>query len=76
MEEGSIQTTGYYMNPRYSWSNDTQTLIGYEATTTLTVSDLLIDSLGDILTPVSYTHLVRPKPIPFTRDGSGLFLFP
>ena len=50
VEEGSIQTTGYYMNPRYSWSNDTQTLIGYEATTTLTVSDLLIDSLGDILT--------------------------
>ena len=30
--------------------HDTQTLIGYEATTTLTVSDLLIDSLGDILT--------------------------
>ena len=50
VEEGSIQTTGYYMNPRYDWSNDTRKLIGYEATTTLTVSDLLIDRLGDILT--------------------------
>lgn len=50
VEEGSIQTTGYYMDPRYDWSNDTRKLIGYEATTTLTVSDLLIDRLGDILT--------------------------
>lgn len=50
VEEGSIQTTGYYMNPRYDWSNDTRKLIGYEAATTLTVSDLLIDRLGDILT--------------------------
>ena len=40
VKEGSIQTTGYYMNPRYNWSGDERTLIGYEAVTTLTVSDL------------------------------------
>ena len=27
VKEGSIQTTGYYMNPRYNWSGDERTLI-------------------------------------------------
>lgn len=49
VDEASIQTTGYYMNPRYDWSNNTQTLIGYETITTLTVSDLPINQTGDIL---------------------------
>lgn len=49
VKEGSIQTTGYYMNPRYNWSGDERTLIGYEAITTLTVSDLPLDQVGGIL---------------------------
>ncbi|WP_455619850.1 SIMPL domain-containing protein [Eisenbergiella sp.] len=49
VKEGSIQTTGYYMNPRYNWSGDERTLIGYEAVTTLTVSDLPLDQVGGIL---------------------------
>lgn len=47
--EASIQTSDYSMYPIYNYSNGTQRITGYEATTTLTVSDLAIDSLGDIL---------------------------
>lgn len=49
VEEGSIQTSDYYMNPRYNYSGSTTRLIGYEATATLTVSDLPIDGLDEIL---------------------------
>lgn len=48
--ETSIQTSDYYMYPIYNYSNNTQRITGYEATTTLTVSDLPIDNLGNILT--------------------------
>lgn len=49
VEENSIQTSDYYMNPRYNYSGSTARLIGYEATATLTVSDLPIDGLDEIL---------------------------
>lgn len=49
VEESSIQTSDYYMNPRYNYSGSTARLIGYEATATLTVSDLPIDGLDEIL---------------------------
>lgn len=48
--ETSIQTSDYYMYPIYNYSNNTQRITGYEATTALTVSDLSIDNLGNILT--------------------------
>lgn len=47
--EESIQTSGYGMNPRYDWSNNTQVLIGYEMLTQITVSDLAIDQVGAII---------------------------
>ncbi len=47
--ETSIQTSNYYMQPVYNYSNNTQRITGYEATATLTVSDLPIDGLGNIL---------------------------
>ena len=50
IKETSIQTSDYYMHPIYSYKNNTTKVVGYEATTTLTVSDLAIDGLGDILT--------------------------
>lgn len=50
IEETSIQTSDYYMHPIYSYKNNTTKVTGYEATTTLTVSDLPIDGLGEILT--------------------------
>ena len=48
--ETSIQTSEYYMYPIYNYSGNTQRITGYEATATLTVSDLPIDDLGNILT--------------------------
>lgn len=47
--ETSIQTSDYYMYPIYNYSGNTQRITGYEATTSLTVSDLPIDHLGNIL---------------------------
>lgn len=47
--ETSIQTSDYYMNPIYDYSGNTARITGYEATTTLTVSDLPIDELDEIL---------------------------
>ncbi len=49
VEEGSIQTSDYYMNPIYNYSGSTARVTGYEATATLTVSDLAIDGLDEIL---------------------------
>lgn len=48
--ETSIQTTDYYINPIYNYSNNTAAITGYEAITTLTVSDLPIEGLSEILT--------------------------
>lgn len=47
--ETSIQTSDYYMNPVYDYSGNTARITGYEAITTLTVSDLPIDGLDEIL---------------------------
>lgn len=47
--ETSIQTSDYYMNPIYDYSGNTARITGYEAITTLTVSDLPIDELDEIL---------------------------
>lgn len=49
VSEKSIQTTDYYMYPVYDYSGNTQRITGYEATASLTVSDLPIDNLSDIL---------------------------
>lgn len=49
IEDSSIQTSDYYMNPIYNYSGNTARVTGYEATTTLTVSDLPIDGLDNIL---------------------------
>lgn len=49
VDEKSIQTSDYYMNPVYNYSGNTPRVTGYEAVTTLTVSDLPIDGLDQIL---------------------------
>jgi len=49
IEESSIQTSNYYMDPVYDYSGNTARLTGYQATATLTVSDIPIDSLDNIL---------------------------
>jgi len=47
--EESLKTSGFYMNPRYDWSGSRQTLIGYEMSTTVTVSDVPIEESGQLL---------------------------
>ncbi|GFI02792.1 26 kDa periplasmic immunogenic protein [Bacteroidaceae bacterium] len=47
--ETSIQTSDYYMNPVYDYSGNTPRVTGYEAITTLTVSDLPIKGLDEVL---------------------------
>ena len=49
VEESSIQTYDYYMYPVYNYSGNTQRITGYEASTSLSVSKLPLDSLGEIL---------------------------
>lgn len=48
-EEKSIQTSGYSMDPRYDWSGNKQTLIGYEMRTQVTLSDVPMDRVGSLL---------------------------
>lgn len=48
--DSSIQTSSYGMQPIRNWSSDTQEIIGYEMTTSLTLSDVPLDQTGSILT--------------------------
>lgn len=51
IEETSIQTSAYGLNPIHDWSssNGDGEIVGYEMTTSLTVSDIPIDQAGTIL---------------------------
>ena len=49
IDEKSISTSGYFLNPRYDWSENTRKLIGYEMQTEVTVSDVAIDQVGTLL---------------------------
>ena len=48
-EEKSIKTSGYSLDPRYDWSGNKQTLIGYEMRTQVTLTDVPIDQVGGLL---------------------------
>ena len=49
VEEKSIQTSSYGLNPIHDWNSSDQAVTGYEMTTRLTVSDIPIDQAGTIL---------------------------
>ena len=49
VEEKSIQTTDYYMYPRYDYNSGSEQIIGYTVTVTLTVKDQTIEEAGEIL---------------------------
>ncbi len=48
IQESSIQTSDYSLYPVYDWENG-QTITGYTMETTITVSDVAIDAVGDVL---------------------------
>lgn len=48
IEEKSIQTSSYGMNPIKDWDSPNQQITGYETATRLTVSDIPIGKLGEL----------------------------
>ncbi len=48
IEEKSIQTSSYGMNPIKDWDSPNQQITGYEMTTRLTVSDIPLETLGEV----------------------------
>lgn len=49
IQETSIQTANFDMNPRYDWDNNGK-IVGYEATTQVIVSDIELDQAGTVMT--------------------------
>ena len=49
VEEKSIQTSSYGLNPIYNWNSGNQEITGYEMSTWITVSDIPIADAGSIL---------------------------
>lgn len=48
IEEASIQTSSYNLNPIYDWDNG-QVITGYSMDTSVTVSDIPVDTVGDVI---------------------------
>ena len=48
-EDASISTSGFTMNPLYDWSGSEQRVTGYEMRTQITVSDVEMDRVGELL---------------------------
>ena len=70
VEEKSIRTTYYGMSPQYDWSNNgDQRLIGYMVTTTLSVQDQDIDSLGKLLSACVDAGINRVDNVSFLCSG-------
>ncbi|HCD46726.1 MAG TPA: SIMPL domain-containing protein [Lachnoclostridium sp.] len=49
IDEKSIQTSSYGLEPIYDWSNSTQQITGYQMRTSITLSDLPLDQVSAIL---------------------------
>lgn len=69
VEEKSIQTSDFYMRPVYNYSGSTPRVTGYEATTTLTVSDLKIEGLGDLLAQSVSSGINTVESITYQASG-------
>ena len=50
VEDKSIQTSDYGMNPIYDWTSGQQKITGYQMTTSITVSDIPVENAGKIIT--------------------------
>lgn len=69
VDEKSIQTSDFYMRPIYNYSGNTPRVTGYEATTTLTVSDLKIEGLGDLLAQSVSSGINTVESITYQASG-------
>lgn len=50
VEEKSIQTSDYGMSPIYDWNSGQRKVTGYQMNTSITVSDILVENVGKIIT--------------------------
>jgi len=69
VEETSIRTTYYGMYPRYDWTDGVQRLIGYTVTSTLTVQDQDIGTLGELLSACVAAGVNQIDSISFLCSG-------
>ncbi|MBE7718293.1 SIMPL domain-containing protein [Lacrimispora indolis] len=49
IDEKSIQTSSYGLEPMYDWNNTGQQITGYQMRTSITLSDLPLDQVGGLL---------------------------
>lgn len=49
VEETSIKTTAYGLQPIHNWNSDKREITGYEMTTSLTVSDIPVEQAGAVI---------------------------
>ncbi|MBQ3481840.1 MAG: SIMPL domain-containing protein [Oscillospiraceae bacterium] len=70
VEEKSIRTVDYGLYPQYDWSEDDgQRIIGYNATTSLSVEDQDIEDLGKLLSACVAAGINRVDYVSFLCSG-------
>ena len=71
IEEKSIRTTNYSMYPQYYWSESTgtQSVIGYNVTTTMSVQDQNVENLGKLLSACVEAGINQIENVSFLCSG-------
>ncbi len=68
--EKSIQTSDFSLNPQYEYpGNGRQVLVGYEMDTQLTVSDIPMDQVGELLTGAVSAGVSRIRDVSYYASG-------
>ena len=66
--EEKIQTSGYYLNAEYDWENGNNEIVGYTASTTLTISEQPVSDVGKIVAESVSSGANRFHGISFTAS--------
>ena len=70
VEENSIQTSDFSLNPQYEYpGNGRQVLVGYEMDTQLTVSDVPMNQVGELLTGAVSAGVSRIQDVSYYASG-------
>lgn len=70
VEEKSIQTSDFSLNPQYEYpGNGRQVLVGYEMDTQLTVSDVPMEQVGELLTGAVSAGVSRIQDVSYYASG-------
>lgn len=68
--EKSIQTSDFSLNPQYEYpGNGRQVLVGYEMDTQMTVSDVPMDQVGELLTGAVSAGVSRIRDVSYYASG-------